>query len=60
MGWWVFIILVLLVLYNCSSPVTYRADSDHGPEKCNRASCWDNKSGRFIGANEWDKKQIDR
>lgn len=55
MGWVTALIAAMLVLYSFSSPVT-RKQSD-GTETCNRGSCWDEKSGHYMSAEEWDKKQ---
>jgi hypothetical protein len=59
--WPLAVIFVLLVLYNCSTPeVVQHVPSgikEGRPDQCNRASCWDEKKGRYISSQEWDKKQ---
>lgn len=57
MGWLIAIAVLMLISFNvCSRPITI-SQQDGEPDKCNRASCWDEKSGRYIGADEWDKKR---
>jgi hypothetical protein len=65
----VFLALVAaLLLFNMCSPREINpqggaygsGNRDREHPRCNRASCWDGKSGHYVGANEWDKRQRDR
>lgn len=62
------LLAALLALAGCGDPVSIghslATDTSNGRNHvesvCQRASCWDDKSGHFISGDEWNRRQRDR
>ncbi len=50
------VILFILLAYNMCSP-RVQVSEDGNPPRCNRASCYDYKTGHYVSADEWNKRR---